>query len=82
VNKVEHKLIPNHNKATMPCREVEENLYLFLCDELEEEESQAISAHLFSCKNCRKSLAETVRVVNAISGALPRVPMQFLSKNN
>lgn len=66
----------------MLCQEVEENLYLFLCDELEDEESQAVSAHLFSCKNCRRSLAETVRVVNAISGAMPKVPMQFLSKNN
>lgn len=46
----------------MSCQEFEENLSLYLYDELPSDERQALDAHLAGCAACRKQLKETERL--------------------
>lgn len=66
----------------MTCDDVTGLMYLFICDELDDDESELVSAHLFSCKACRTALAETVQIAGALSAALPQIPQNFYSINN
>ncbi len=66
----------------MTCEEVCEMLYLYICDELMESEVKSISSHLSTCPACRKAMSETVQLTGVLSTTLPRVPMQYYSRNN
>ncbi len=70
------------NEAALTCDEVCELLYLFISDELDENESRSVSAHLFGCATCRKAMAETVKVAGTLSTVLPRVPQRYYSRYN
>lgn len=82
---MEQRFLSNSEAAeasSVSCSTVEELLYLFISDELEDAEAKMVSAHLFACAQCRKALAETVKVAGALSTALPKVPQRYYSINN
>ena len=64
------------------CEEVGELLYLFICDELDDEESSQVSAHLSTCSTCRTDLSETVKISGTLSAVMPRIPLHYYSQNN
>ena len=64
------------------CEEVCELLFLYITDELDEEEAKQVSAHLFTCKECRKSMSEMVKLSGTLSIVIPRLPLQYYSVNN
>jgi HEAT repeats/Putative zinc-finger len=54
----------------MNCMEFDENLALYLYEELPEEQRQAFEAHLAGCEDCRTRLEETRRM-HAVLGSRP-----------
>jgi HEAT repeats/Putative zinc-finger len=52
----------------MNCMEIDENLALYLYEELPEEQRKAFEAHLGGCEDCRKRLEETRRLHAVLSG--------------
>jgi hypothetical protein len=54
----------------MNCMEIEENLALYLYEELPPDQRQAFETHLAGCADCRKKLEETRRL-HAVLGGRP-----------
>mgnify|MGYP000987956680 CR=1 FL=1 len=58
----------------MNCKEVQENLSLYLDQELSEEEMSAVKSHLVNCLACREELAslrETVSLLSSLEEVIP-----------
>ena len=58
----------------MNCREVQENLSLYLDQELSEEEISAVKSHLDNCLACREELAslrETISLLSSLEEVIP-----------
>lgn len=66
----------------MLCRDVTEHLYLFVCDELDDSASRSVTHHLAACPDCRKALAETVKLAGILGASLPKIPPRFYSVGN
>ncbi|HVT14130.1 MAG TPA: zf-HC2 domain-containing protein [Fimbriimonadaceae bacterium] len=66
----------------LSCEDVRDLLYLFLNNELEEEESQQVCAHLFECEECRIAMAEHVKLSGALKRTIPGIQLRYYSKNN
>jgi anti-sigma factor RsiW len=75
---IEHRIEP----APLSCEEVRDLLYLFLNNELEEDESRQVCAHLFDCAECRKAMAEHVKLSCALKRSLPGIELKYFSSNN
>jgi len=67
---------------TMSCRDVTEQLYLFVSDELDGPTAGVVTKHLTGCASCRKALAETIRIAGVLSSSLPRMPLRYYSAGN
>ena len=67
---------------TPKCDEIQESLYSFLAEELDEAENKAILDHLLTCEECRQALNETIKVTGLLHRSLPFVRRYFYSTNN
>lgn len=68
--------------VALTCEDVGDLLYLYITEELEDDEAREVSLHLASCRSCRQSLSETVKITGVLSAVLPRMPLQYYSRNN
>ena len=68
--------------STLTCEEVRDDLYLFVTNELEDDESRNICAHLFSCKACREALSEHVKLTGTLRKTLPGITLRYYARNN
>jgi len=66
----------------LSCEDVCDLLYLFLTNELEEDESQQVCSHLFECPECRKAMAEHVKLNGSLKRAIPGIELNYYSRNN
>lgn len=66
----------------MSCEDVRDLLYLFLNNELEEDESQQVCAHLFECAECRQAMAEHVKLAGSLKRSIPGIELRYYSQNN
>jgi anti-sigma factor RsiW len=64
------------------CEDVRDDLYLFISNELEDDEAKEICAHLFDCKACREALSEHVKLSGALKRSMPGVTLRYYSRNN
>jgi hypothetical protein len=88
---VMEKARPNMGEATdkptvalesLACEDVLDLLYLFLNDELEDDESKQVCAHLFECGGCRTAMAEHVKLSGALKRSIPGIQLRYYSQNN
>ena len=73
---------PQVAQLPMDCEEVRDDLYLFITNELEDEDSQRVCAHLIVCKDCRQALSEHVKLAGALKRTLPGITLRYYSRNN
>ncbi len=66
----------------LTCEEVCDLLYLFVTNELEDEESRQVCAHLFECTDCKQALAEHVKLSGALKRSIPGIELRYYSQNN
>jgi anti-sigma factor RsiW len=66
----------------LSCEDVRDLLYLFLANELEEDESQQVCAHLLECAQCRTAMAEHVKLSGALKRSIPGIELRYYSQNN
>lgn len=69
-------------QPALSCEDVRDLLYLFLTNELEEDESQLVCEHLISCPECREAMAEHVKLNGALKRTIPGIQLRYYSKNN
>jgi len=67
--------------GTLACLDVRDLLHLFVTNELGEEFAP-VCAHLTSCKECRKALAEHVKMAGMLTHAVTFSDMRYYSRNN
>jgi hypothetical protein len=78
----EIKRDPGLEPEILSCEDVCDLLYLFLNNELEEDESKQVCAHLFECVGCRKAMAEHVKLSGALKRTIPGIELRYYSKGN
>jgi hypothetical protein len=66
----------------MSCDDVRDLLYLFLNNEMEDNESQQVCGHLFDCGDCRQAMAEHVKLSGALKRSIPGIELRYYSRNN
>ena len=64
------------------CEDTRDLLYLFLNNELEDDESRLVCAHLLECGECRQAMAEHVKLSGVLKRTLPGVELRYYSENN
>lgn len=69
-------------QPVLSCEDVRDLLYLFLTNELEEDESQQVCEHLIACAECREAMAEHVKLDGALKRTIPGIQLRYYSKNN
>lgn len=73
---------PKGEPEGMSCEDVRDLLYLFVTNELEEEESQLVCSHLLACAECREAMAEHVKLSGALKRSIPGIQLRYYSRNN
>ena len=72
---------PKETMEEMTCEDVRDLLYLFVTNELDEE-FEAVCSHLVGCADCRKAMAEHVKLAGSLSRAVVRTDLRYYSRNN
>ena len=52
------------------CHSIRDKMFLLTTNELPDEEAKAAYLHLSECPNCRRALAEHVKLVGALFGTM------------
>jgi anti-sigma factor RsiW len=73
---------PQGESTEMSCEDVRDLLYLFVTNELDEDESQQVCTHLLSCAECRQAMAEHVKLTGAMKRSIPGIQLRYYSRNN
>ncbi len=70
-----------NSTEAMACEEVRDLLYLFITNELEEE-FHSVCDHLVHCRECRKAMAEHVKLSGSLRNAVRASDLRYYSRNN
>lgn len=66
----------------MSCQDVRDLLYLYVCQELEPDERDAIEGHLAECPECRTALGEHKRLATGLGGLFKGRKLYYYSVDN
>ena len=69
-------------EGKLTCEDTRDLLYLFTCNELEDDEAKQVADHLAGCPDCRKALAEHVKVSGSLKRSMPEIELRYYSKYN
>lgn len=72
----------NNSQIDWSCDDVRDLLYLFVCDELDPEEAQAVEAHVEQCDACATALKEHEILQKKLPTGFVERKLFYYSENN